>query len=121
MPVSAKFKVIVDYQSPYTEPFFIKRGEAVQIGERDTEWPGWIWCTNAGGKSRWVPESYLHRTGDKGLAVRDYEATELSVQVGEQVTGGQEVSGWVWCTNRAGASGWVPKDNLMEVGLNRLG
>ena len=113
---SGKYRVIADYQSPYMEPFFIPKGERLQIGERDSDWPGWVWCTNAEGISRWVPESYIHRDGNKGQAVRDYEATELSVKVGEQLTGEQEESGWVWCTNQAGLSGWVPKNKLIQVG-----
>jgi hypothetical protein len=36
------YQVIADYDSPYTEPFFLKKGETVQIGRRDNEWPGWV-------------------------------------------------------------------------------
>jgi hypothetical protein len=45
--------------------------------------------------------------------LRDYEATELSVSVDEKlVVTGEEESGWVWCTNQTGQSGWVLWDNV---------
>jgi hypothetical protein len=43
---------------------------------------------------------------------RDYDATELSVEVGEKLTMGEEESGWAWCTNREGRRGWVPLEHL---------
>ena len=83
------------------------------VGQRESEWAGWVWCTNRDGKSRWVPEAYVERTGDTCVMLRDYEATELSVGVGEAlVISGEEESGWIWCTNQAGQRGWVPGDNV---------
>lgn len=99
------YRVIADYDSPYTEPFFLKKGATVQVGCRDDEWPGWVWCTTAAGESRWVPESYLD---ENGRVTRDYESTELTVNVGEWVTAVHEESGWLWCTNQSGQQGWVP-------------
>ena len=100
------YRVIADYDSPYTEPYCLKKGETVQVGRRDDEWPGWVWCTNAAGESRWVPEAYL---GSNGLVLRNYESTELEVKAGEVVTAIIEESGWLWCTNQSGQSGWVPQ------------
>jgi hypothetical protein len=83
------------------------------VGEEESEWPGWVWCTNQAGKSRWVPEAYVERTGDSCVMLRDYAATELSVNVGEVLTIiGEEESQWVWCKSQAGRSGWVPVENL---------
>lgn len=103
------YQVIADYNSPYTEPFFLKKGETVQIGRRDDEWPGWVWCTNAAGESRWTPDAYLCSDGQVG---RDYEATELAVKKGDVVTAVHEESGWLWCTNQSGRSGWIPAKYL---------
>jgi uncharacterized protein YgiM (DUF1202 family) len=103
-------RVIRDYDSPYSEPIIMRAGEKVSVGERESEWEGWIWCTAAKEKSRWVPESYVQRCGDVATLLRDYEATELSVRAGDEVLLGQEVAGWVWCTNERGHGGWVPAD-----------
>jgi len=96
----------------------MKSGDVLTVGKRDIEWGGWIWCTNSSGESRWVPESYLEIEGNSGVANIDYESTELDVQAGEILILGQEESGWFWCTNQAGKSGWVPIKNLDPFDLN---
>ena len=80
-------------------------GETLRVGESDTEYDGWVWCIGQGGKSGWVPEAYIEQSGDVGVALRDYAATELLTIVGEE-------SGWVWATNSRGGSGWVPAANV---------
>ena len=108
-------RVIAAYQSPYTDPVAFGDEEEVAIGKKESEWPGWTWCTKRDGESRWVPEAYVERRGDTGVMRRDYEATELSVAVGEELLMGEEESDWVWCTNQEGHSGWVPMDNVEDV------
>jgi diadenosine tetraphosphate (Ap4A) HIT family hydrolase len=105
-------RAIRDYRSAYPEPVIIKAGEELDIGQRNDHWSGWIWCTNRRGQSRWVPESYVERSGNKCIALRDYEATELSVKAGERLIIRQGESGWFWCTNQLGQSGWVPGEHL---------
>ena len=41
------------------------------LRRRETEWPGWIWCTNDSGKSTWVPESWVQIDGDSCVLRRD--------------------------------------------------
>jgi hypothetical protein len=96
-------RVISEYQSPYSEPLVISAGEELAIDEKESEWSGWIWCTN---------QKYVERKGDIAIALCDYEATELSVSVGEELVMGKEESGWIWCTNQKGQSGWVPADHV---------
>ena len=105
-------RVIEDYQAVYTDPLTISTGEELTIGERDSEWPGWIWCTNGAGKGGWVPERGIEQRGEVGVARYDYSAAELSVRVGEELTLHAEESGWFWATNRAGRSGWVPAKHI---------
>ena len=108
-------RVIKAYSSPYTEPWKMSQGEMLNVGKRDSEWDGWIWCTYSEGESRWVPERYLQIMEDTGIALCDYESTELAVKFGDLLTLGKEESGWFWCTNVEGSSGWVPSGNL-EIG-----
>jgi len=111
-------RVIKAYQTAYAEPWCISIGEQILIGDRDTEWEGWVWCTNSVGESRWAPEIFFERHGDIYIALRDYESTELSVQVGEILLIGEEECGWGWCSKDAGhsdQSGWVPLEFLEEV------
>jgi len=112
---NAKFKhgrVTAAYHSPYTEPWFMTAGEKLGVISKPSEWEGWVWCIKPDGTSRWVPESYVHREGDHCVAQRDYESTELSVEVGELLSLGEKESDWFWCTNQQGRSGWVPAENI---------
>lgn len=104
--------VIVAYQAAYPDPLVVRAGEELTVGEKDSEWEGWLWCTDAAGKSGWVPEGYVERRGARCTAIVDYDGTELSVRVGEELLGGSEESGWIWCTNQAGQSGWVPAEHV---------
>jgi hypothetical protein len=108
-------RVISEYTSPYTDPVAIHAGEELTIGAKETSWSGWVWCTNRDGQSRWVPEKYVKRSGDTCTALYNYEATELSVSVGEELMMGEEESGWIWSTNREGQSGWVPADHVERL------
>jgi len=108
-------RVIKEYQSPYTHPLVFSTGKELTVSEKEGEWGGWVWCTNQDGNSRWVPEAYVERKGDTAVMRCDYEATELSVTVGEELLMGKEESGWIWCTSQKGQSGWVPADNVKIV------
>lgn len=110
-----KCRVIEDYISPYTEPWKMVRGEILSIGEKDTEWTGWIWCTNKDGESRWVPESYLELQGNSGKAKQDYDSTELSVKIGEELIIEKEESDWYWVKNQQGKWGWVPIKHVQII------
>jgi hypothetical protein len=109
------YRVITEYQAAYPDPFLIEAGEVLAIDKKDSEWSGWLWCTNQQGESRWVPEAYVERRGDTCVMLCDYDSTELSVCEGEKVVAGQQVAGWFWCTNHKGQSGWVPIDNLEKA------
>jgi len=106
-------KVLIEYQAAYPEPFVVKAGEVLTSGDKESEWPGWVWCTNREGESRWVPEAYLQRQGERCLALRDYDAVELTVRPGQDLLATDEVSGWFWCTNQEGQRGWVPAEHLV--------
>nr|MBN2278498.1 hypothetical protein [candidate division Zixibacteria bacterium] len=104
--------VIAEYRTPYPDPLVIKAGEKVQVEPRPSEWPGWIWCVIADGRSGWVPKKYIDEKHGLHLAAVDYSAAELNVAVGDNLTIIKQESGWAWCENSRGDQGWVPLDNL---------
>ncbi|MCD4699213.1 MAG: hypothetical protein K8R91_01395 [Phycisphaerae bacterium] len=96
-----------------TKPLQLKTGEKIEIGERKPESKGWIWCIDSMGLEGWVPESYLAKNNEGVFARYDYSARELTVRIGEILVTGRQESGWAWCTNTSGQSGWVP-DNCLH-------
>jgi hypothetical protein len=106
----SSYRVTTDYRAAYLDPIVMSAGETLRIGEFDPEHDGWVWCTGQTGKSGWVPQAYIEQRGEVGVALRDYDATELSVRAGEELSASDEVSGWVWATNSHGQSGWVPAE-----------
>ncbi len=104
-----KVRVVVSHAATYVDALKTKKG-----GRRDDERPVWIWCTNAEGKSGWVPQSYLRIEGMRATLLCDYDASELTVTPGEILTVGTEESGWLLCVNAAGQRGWIPARNVVE-------
>lgn len=103
------------HEVPERRPIRLAPGEPVMVGDRDTEWPEFVFVTSSEG-SGWVPARHL--SADAGAAIVEvaYDTTELAVSAGEEVTlvERDDVSGWWWCRNTAGAEGWVPRAILEE-------
>ena len=107
-------RVIAEHAASYSDPITMRANEELTMSDKEDNWHGWtwIWCTNQAGKSGWVPKKYVERHEDKGIAHYDYDAIELSVHIGEEVLVAQFESGWLWCSNQQGRSGWVPAENI---------
>lgn len=105
-------KVIKAYSASSSDPILLEAGDKVSIGGKDSPWAGWVWCTSDAGKSGWVPESYLDRSGDSGVANQAYTGEELTVGAGDELRALYDESGWYWCLSDGGDSGWVPGDHL---------
>ncbi len=104
--------VITNYSSAYPNPLLLKQGEEIIIEGKETSWPGWVWCTGSDGKCGWVPETYFKKNENKGRMLCNYDATELTVKIGEKLTVLREECGWLWCRNGQDKLGWVPKENV---------
>ena len=96
------YRVIKAHQSPDPDPLIVRQGDRLSFERRETEWPGWIWCTSDSGKSAWVPENWVQIEGDSCVMRRDYNSTELAVDVGETGTVEFVESGWAWATTVTG-------------------
>ncbi|HEV8624318.1 MAG TPA: SH3 domain-containing protein [Acidimicrobiia bacterium] len=100
---------------PERAPIRVGIGEEVQIGERDSDWPEFVFVTADGG-SGWVPARHLDIEGDRGVVHTPYDTTELPTNVGDvlDVVVEDEQSGWVWCQAASGDQGWVPLRTVTE-------
>ena len=98
------------HQVPDRAPLQLTVGQIVQVGDRDTEWPEFVFVTAEDGAG-WVPPA-RHLSSRSGSAVvrTAYDTTELPTDSGEtlQVLEEDQHSGWVWCRSGTGREGWVP-------------
>jgi hypothetical protein len=108
-----RLRVIADYEAPYPDPIRVRAGEIVAVDpEKKTNIAGWLWCTGKAGKSGWVPEAYLDRSGNTARLRGDYDAVELTIRVGNLLTAHKLESGFYWATDRNGRQGWVPAEHV---------
>lgn len=105
-------RVIKKHESTYPDPLNLTTGESVSVEPRECEWPGWLWATDREGRSGWVPEAYLTVIDSTAELLRDYNATELDSEAGDNVEILERESGWALCRNADGAVGWLPEDKL---------
>lgn len=110
MTNSVTARAIREWQIHYPDPIAFEAGDPVTLGQRDDQWPGWVWCTHSNGKSGWVPEAYIDTKA--GIARRSYTARELPLTIGDTLTLQYEEAGWYWATNQSGQSGWAPASHL---------
>jgi uncharacterized protein YgiM (DUF1202 family) len=110
-------RVVESYQAPYPDPIQAKAGDEVAVDiNKKTDIAGWVWCTNRAGKSGWVPTVGIEINGDRGRMLRDYNAVELTIHVGEILTVHKTESGFHWVTNQNHQQGWIPIANVEPIG-----
>ena len=109
---SVSYRATKSYVSPYERTVMFLKGERLQYERRESEWPGWLWCTSSAGENAWVPEAWVAVEADACVMMRDYVARELSLKPGDEVRATLRESGWVWATTPSGKTGWVPLNCL---------
>jgi hypothetical protein len=107
-------RVTADYRAVYPDPIELLPGDILMVGERDTEWPAFVWCTGPDGRVGWVPDNCIIRTGvGQGVARQAYSARELTATNGEIVGLEHEEGGWYWVVNGRGELGWLPASHVV--------
>ena len=111
------FRANADYTVIDRAPLTLCSGQAVRLGRRDADWPGWVWVTADDGRGSYVPEDLLAASADdRATVLQAFQAHDLSVKKHEPVTSLREVKGWHWCSNQSGQEGWLPAYLLVEGG-----
>jgi hypothetical protein len=116
----ARVRVTTSYEAQYADPITFHAGEEVAVTDREEPWQEnpdwvWVWCTDARGKSGWVPRGYVQRRGAAGVGLRDYSAVELTVVTGAMLTVEEEQAGWLLCVADDGRRGWVPLECMEKL------
>jgi hypothetical protein len=106
------YKAIKSHHPEASDVLQVKAGEVLKFERRPTEFPGWIWCTNAQAVQAWVPSNWVSIMGDECHMRRHYVSKELPLCVGEIVNVLEVESGWAWVLNIDSEAGWVPMECL---------
>jgi len=108
-----RIRAAVAHHIPDRTPMWVRSGEMVEVGERSTEWPAFVFVTATRG-SGWVPSRHLSATAGRAIVTTPYDTTELATSAGEEfeVIRRDDESGWLWCRSDHGTEGWVPIGTL---------
>lgn len=101
-------RVIAEHRAPDRPAIRVAPGDTVTLGERDNDWPQFVWTTLASGLGGWIPSVLFDRELGAATAQKDYDTRELNAGVGEIMTLHYELADWWWAENAQGESGWIP-------------
>lgn len=87
------------------------------MGDRDTEWPEFVFVAAAHGTG-WVPARHLSEPSGPAVVQTAYDTSELPTRVGDvlDVLAEDLSSGWLWCRSSSGRQGWVPVRTVEDDG-----
>lgn len=102
--------VVEEHISEYPEPFYLKQGEIITLGEMDDEFPNWIFITSDSGEQGWAPIQYIDKLpqDSKGILRHDYDNWELNTILGEKLSVLFELNSWYRVSRTSKEIGWVP-------------
>ena len=111
-----KVRAVRAHEIPQRAPLVLSAGQQVTVGQRDTQWPAFVFVT-AGTGEGWVPARHLDAESGAATVTVPYDTTELPTAAGEILTviTHDEVSGWSWVRAAGGREGWVPDDAVEAV------
>lgn len=99
-----------------------QRGEAVVFAYFDPKNPAWFFGRDTGGVEGYFPTEWfdISEPEQSAVALRDYDAAELSIKAGGVFETKEKYGGWLLGTSD-GRRGWVPLSSLQQVGQDGSG
>lgn len=108
VPAMSLFTANADYTETDRNPLFLNPGDKLTGGNADQAWPGWVWVTDRGGRSGYVPSEILEPVDGNGfIATAPFDPTVLVLRRGDRLESLRQIHGWHWCQNDRGEEGWV--------------
>ena len=111
-----RLRATAPHEIPDRPPIQVMPGQHVQVEQRDTEWPAFVFITTGNGAG-WVPERHLDTSSDPAETITSYDTTELATTAGEELIliERDDPSGWARVRNAAGNEEWVPLRTVEPV------
>ena len=110
--------VIRKYTSSNPNPIHFTVGDELVVGEvydDNPNWKDWVKCKAVkNGAEGWVPLQLIKIESNHAVALEDYSANELTVDVGIKVEIVKSLNGWTWCQTVEGEEGWLPNEVLED-------
>ncbi len=99
-----------DYTAAFADPPKVGAEEIVQLIEHDPNHPGWFKGRTSADKVGYFPAAWFTITSGEStaMALRDYDAHELTVKAGDPVGIVEIESSWARVMKPSGEMGWVP-------------
>ena len=110
----ARVEAATFYRSPFPTPLVESKGAVLKLRQHADEQPGWIYAVSPNNREGWVPRQWLRIEGGQATLLRDYDATELNLEVGDQLEVTLVLDGWYMARRPNGETGWVP-DRAVKV------
>jgi hypothetical protein len=107
--IPSRVRVVESHVTSYSDTVHFRIGDVLGVGHHNQQWKSYVWCMDQGGHAGWVPDFYIEMTAEhEAIALRDYDATELTVGRGEELDVLDEAGGWLLCRTSNGLEGWIP-------------
>jgi len=114
--MTTEYTVVKAYTDAPNSPIRVSKHERLErIEESDPngDWPNWVLC-KGDNKQGWVPKQILQIEGSSAIVLKDYDAVEHTLAVGDILIKEFELNGWIW-SQKASAIGkfaWAPLNHL---------
>ncbi|BET67898.1 hypothetical protein ASA1KI_28160 [Opitutales bacterium ASA1] len=99
----------------YTSEFEVapraSEGDVVQFDAYYANNPRWFYGRDSRGVAGYFPVDWFEIDGSVAVARRAYDATELTVSLGREVSIVEQYGGWLLVTDGV-ATGWIPEESI---------
>lgn len=107
-------RAIAQHRAPERPAIQVQAGDRVTLGDRDGEWPEFVWTALTSGLGGWMPSTLFDAQTGSASALEAYDTQELDVDIGEELVLHREQAQWWWAQNARGEQGWVPA-RVLEI------
>jgi hypothetical protein len=110
-----RFRVTKKYVREFEIAPRVNAGDEVRFAWYDQKNPGWFFGQTLAGIEGYFPTLWfnIQEESNRAEAQREYDAMELTVEVGQILEVLDTIGRWLLVRAENGSVGWVPKENVV--------
>jgi hypothetical protein len=110
--VLRRTRTIAPHERSFAIAPHVEEGSVVHVIRDDEQSPGWFYGAAADGTEGYFPAAWFRRdsSGAQAIALRDYDAAELTIEANVAIDCIAEVAGWLLVQTDDGLQGWIPHE-----------